>query len=65
MRWCKWCNCQLGEQEVGAIVATDIVHERCEKPYAKELSDKIAKAERRKFLYLPSIKEISDFPGGC
>lgn len=64
MRWCKYCNCSFGTQEVAAFVSGDAVHQQCEKPYAKELSDKMAKAERSKFLYLPSL-QYTDFPGGC
>lgn len=55
MRTCPYCNCYLGEQEQGVIVAGAVVHSLCEAPYKKELADKAAKLTRHRFLYLPSL----------
>lgn len=56
MRWCKHCNCSLGSQEMGVIVDGGVLHERCESPYKRELSDKIASAGHR-LLHLPSLRD--------
>ena len=66
MRWCKYCNCSLGEQEAAAVVGGEILHGRCEASYRKEISDKIARSQRHRFLYLPSLKGAEDDePSDC
>lgn len=55
MRWCAYCNRSLGSQEEGVIVETAVVHSLCEQSYRKELSDRIARIARHRFLRLPSI----------
>lgn len=55
LRSCAFCNCSLGEQEQGVMVEGVPVHSYHEDSYRKELSDRIARANRRRFLYLPSL----------
>lgn len=53
MRWCAWCNTSFGEQEREVVVDGKQLHERCEQPYRKDMSDRMARAGRR--LHIPSL----------
>ena len=60
MRWCAHCNTSFGSMEEQAVVDGNVVHVRCEAQFRKELADRMARASRHHFLYLPSLGKCGD-----
>jgi len=56
MRWCAHCNTSFGSMEQQVVVDGNVLHERCEVPFRKWLSDRIVRSQRR-LLHLPSIHD--------
>jgi hypothetical protein len=53
MRWCNWCNINLGEQEHGKFENGSWFHEACHSVYVRNKGKPLGR-----LLHLPSIPSI-------
>jgi len=57
VRWCNWCNLQLGEQERGEYEDGSWFHPNCILPYRHKKGTRVTRS-----LHLPSIHDLLSKP---